>query len=572
MPGGVDSERVAEAGGLRLERDRFLAFAFAMADVLIEVEPNGIVRYAAGAARAVLGVSPEKLVGSNLVHSVPLAERPMLRQLLADTPRAGRRGPIPLHPEKGRGRVLLSANVLPERPRSLFVSIRAETLGSAPRAESGAFTAPAPGEIGDRKSLGQMAVEAMRDGGERRLSFIEASGLASLSQKLEAGVAEELNREIGLLLAEASLEGRGAAALEPDRFGLLHEAGLDMDGLARRIEDISRKRDPMRKGIRLSASTLDLVCDSGHENESADALLYAISSFTAQPGGLTLKELAEGTTRVLGRATHRIGELRETISSNKFALAFQPVVSLKDLTIHHYEALIRLPSGEPTGAAIAFAEQVGLIPEIDLAATHKTLALLAKAQLAGQPFRASINLSGRSIEDPRFIEALHKLLNSYQMVRGQALFEITESCEIKDLGRAAESIAGLRRKGLEVCLDDFGAGAAAFHYLRALEVDYVKIDGQYVREIENSRRDQHFLRAMVGLCKDLGIATIGEMIETKETADHLVKIGIDYGQGYLFGKPEAQPKAGVKLAPKRDGAAQSAPRPASGASKLEKRA
>ena len=104
-------------------------------------------------------------------------------------------------------------------------------------------------------------------------------------------------------------------------------------------------------------------------------------------------------------------------------------------------------------------------------------------------------------------------------------------------------IGSLRNRGHACCLDDFGWGAAALQYLRALAVDIVKIDGTYVQEAGKSANGKAFLKSMASLCGDLGIVTVGEMVETNEMADLLVEVGVDYGQGWLYGKPAAGLKA-----------------------------
>jgi EAL domain-containing protein (putative c-di-GMP-specific phosphodiesterase class I) len=119
--------------------------------------------------------------------------------------------------------------------------------------------------------------------------------------------------------------------------------------------------------------------------------------------------------------------------------------------------------------------------------------------------------------------------------------EITESFRIYDLKLANENIQKLRARGVMVCMDDFGAGEATLRYLRELEVDVVKIDGLYVRGAVNSPRDQILLRHITSLCADLKVLTVAEMIETTETAELVRNLGVDMGQGWLFGGPSEQP-------------------------------
>ena len=98
----------------------------------------------------------------------------------------------------------------------------------------------------------------------------------------------------------------------------------------------------------------------------------------------------------------------------------------------------------------------------------------------------------------------------------------------------------MRASGHKVCLDDFGVGAAAFEYLRAIDIDFVKIDGSYVQSALENTKSSHFLRAIAGLCRDLGVATVAEMVEDEYCVKYLVSAGIDYGQGYYFGRPDPE--------------------------------
>ena len=114
---------------------------------------------------------------------------------------------------------------------------------------------------------------------------------------------------------------------------------------------------------------------------------------------------------------------------------------------------------------------------------------------------------------------------------------MTESAHTKDVYELNDVIQKLRKAGHAVFLDDFGAGAAAFHYLRAIDVDVVKIDGMYVREALSSPTGKPFLKAMAGLCHDLNIGVVAEMVEDENTVSFLRECAVQFGQGYLFGKP-----------------------------------
>jgi EAL domain-containing protein (putative c-di-GMP-specific phosphodiesterase class I) len=121
------------------------------------------------------------------------------------------------------------------------------------------------------------------------------------------------------------------------------------------------------------------------------------------------------------------------------------------------------------------------------------------------------------------------------------LVEITETAEIEDEAEARRTVDALRALGLPICIDDFGAGAAAFRYLRAFRVDFVKVDGVYVTNAVESERDRGFIAAMVDLARTVGAQVVAERIETEAQAALMRELGVTFGQGYLFGRPGALP-------------------------------
>jgi EAL domain-containing protein (putative c-di-GMP-specific phosphodiesterase class I) len=132
------------------------------------------------------------------------------------------------------------------------------------------------------------------------------------------------------------------------------------------------------------------------------------------------------------------------------------------------------------------------------------------------------------------------LLDNTPGMADRLVVEITETAEIEDEDEAIRMIELLREHKIPVCLDDFGAGAAAFRYLRAFKVDYVKVDGIYVANALQSERDRGFIAAMVDLARTVGAQVVAERIETEEEAALMLELGVRYGQGYLFGKPKME--------------------------------
>lgn len=184
-----------------------------------------------------------------------------------------------------------------------------------------------------------------------------------------------------------------------------------------------------------------------------------------------------------------------------------------------------------------FAEDIGLIDEFDYAVINRAIAKIRSMLKKGGSPGIAVNVSGRSLSSQGFIFELLALLRNNKDLTQYLSIEITESATIHDLDALSLVLEEVREIGFRVYLDDFGAGAAGFQYLKKLKVDALKIDGAYIRDALTSAEDRAFLRSMVGLCKDLGIVTVGEWVETQEHATLLRQMGVDYGQGYFFGKP-----------------------------------
>jgi len=162
--------------------------------------------------------------------------------------------------------------------------------------------------------------------------------------------------------------------------------------------------------------------------------------------------------------------------------------------------------------------------------------------------KLAANVSGRTITSPSFMQAVARHAKAGGL-GGRLMFEITESAAIDDLGVAENHVQALQAQGFQVCLDDFGAGAASYAYLQQLSVDIVKIDGAYVRESTRSGRDGAMIRHLVGLCRELKVATVAEMVETQSVEDSLRVAGVDYAQGWLYGQPDATPRMKLQTSP-----------------------
>jgi EAL domain-containing protein (putative c-di-GMP-specific phosphodiesterase class I) len=227
------------------------------------------------------------------------------------------------------------------------------------------------------------------------------------------------------------------------------------------------------------------------------------------------------------------------LASGAFHLAYQPVVDLKRNALHHFEALARFDLEASPADTIRLAEELDLILDFDLAVARTVARLLAKSP---SEVKIAANVSGQSLMQPRFVEALTEATAFQPGLRSRLLLEVTETQAITDLPQANRILAELRRLGHVVCLDDFGAGAASLDYLLHLEVDIVKVDGRFIQSLDGSPRAVLLLKHVAALCRELKVLTIAEMIETPEVARLTCELGIDFGQGWHFSKPLPEPK------------------------------
>ncbi len=231
----------------------------------------------------------------------------------------------------------------------------------------------------------------------------------------------------------------------------------------------------------------------------------------------------------------------QALREDRFVLHYQPILELATDNISHYEVLIRMldANGDivPPGFFIPVAESSGQIHEIDRLVLTKAMDQLARFQAEGRDIALAVNLSGRVVNDPELPELLKKLLQSSGIEPARLIFEITETAAVEDISAASQLVDEIRALGCKFALDDFGVGFSSFYYLKQLAVDYVKLDGAFIRELTTSHEDQVFTKALVEVARGMGKQTVAEFVESDETLQLLKRFGVDYAQGYFIAPP-----------------------------------
>jgi len=240
-----------------------------------------------------------------------------------------------------------------------------------------------------------------------------------------------------------------------------------------------------------------------------------------------------------------IGKLREGLRGDRFALYAQPIVALnsKDSLIG-YEVLLRFREDDGSlvsaGDLMQAAARYQLLPSIDKWVTKRALEMLApyRSMLETRGIGIALNVTGPSISDESFVSQFSKQLQEARLPSNCITIEITEQAAVTNLARANQLITSLKQFGCQFALDDFGTGANSLTTLNSLQISKIKIDGSFVRDVVTDRNSHSTVRAIVELARGLSIDTVAEYVETSAVAAELRRLGVDFGQGHLFGKPE----------------------------------
>lgn len=239
--------------------------------------------------------------------------------------------------------------------------------------------------------------------------------------------------------------------------------------------------------------------------------------------------------------------LQQALRQNQFRLDAQPIVGLggQNPSPYAYEILVRLQNAEgelvPPDNFLAAAERYQLMPAIDRWVVCNTLGYLQEhaAALASRPIQFTMNLSGQSLGSDGFLQFLISQVQTSGLPPELLCFEVTETAAVANLARAESFIQAVAELGCRFALDDFGSGLSSFAYLRKLRVHTLKIDGSFVRAAADDQIAESMVVAITQVAKVMGLDTIAEYVESESIARKLTDIGVDYGQGFYLGRPEA---------------------------------
>ena len=421
----------AAAPDRSISRDRLLAFAFAAAELLVEIAEDASITWAAGAFLARFGEPAERFVGRKLSSLIAPADHDALGRTLLNTALSGHMPPVMLRLNDAGGTpCALATLLLPGLPRRVCV-----TLGPVP-------VAP-PAKAGDLQPAALFAQEVeaqLRGKLAANLGLLDIKGWPATTDAASDRQRNALRDAVGEALGSVAGPGAIVGEVGAGRYGVLSQRQLDIARLASGLEALIQAR-PDGCAVSVDSQTIGLSAPGLKPAQAARALRFALARFAASgAAAVAASGFAAGLAGFIEQAQGQTAALREAIANRRFQLLFQPVVALRSRTVHHYEALLR-PSPmagalwQTTQEFVACAEALGLAEELDLAVVEQVLAVLDHAA------RCSIatNVSGLSMQSESFRGRLLKLLPSGSYRR--LLIELTETVEIDEMATAAANIA-----------------------------------------------------------------------------------------------------------------------------------
>ncbi len=238
--------------------------------------------------------------------------------------------------------------------------------------------------------------------------------------------------------------------------------------------------------------------------------------------------------------------IQKALEQQKILPYFQPICDTASGEIAIHELLMRIELGDQVVTANDFieeAEGMGIVHKMDYQLIEKAFRHIKEQNYQGMLF---INLSPKALIIAEFVSRVHCLAAEYSIDPGRIVFEITERETVSNLSLLEQFVLDLKRQGFSFAVDDFGSGYSSFQYIKSFPVDYIKIEGEFVRNMLDDSVYLAFIKSILTLANELGIKTIAEHVEDAETFAAVRDLGIDYAQGYYIDRPLATVRSVVK--------------------------
>ena len=540
-----------------------------IAEAIITTDGAGLITYMNPAAELLSGGIAEQVAGKPLEDVVGLVDETD-RRLLADPVKQAltsgaavnlsRRTLLVSRANGSERSVELSASPIRNESAELIGAVVllhdvTEMRGLA-RQMSYQATHDALTGLVNRREFERRLDEAIENGhrgdGQHVLCYLDLDRFKVVNDTSGHLAGDSMLREVAKVLRDAVRDSDSVGRLGGDEFGMLlmgcplEKARQIADDVCRAVSDYRFVWKDKIFNIGVSIGLVEISRESG----ALEELLAAADSacYVAKKQGSGRVVVYSARDEALARHTGEIQwlqRLQSALKENRFQLYHQPIVPAYgvDGGGPAMEVLVRLQDEAghevPPSEFVRAAERYRLMGLVDRWVVQTTLAALGRGAIPVPSNRSvAINVSGQTLSDMQFLEFVVECLDSTGVNPAQVCFEITESAVVANLDHARRFVGVLHGMGCQFALDDFGSGVGSFSNLKNLPMDYLKIDGSFMRNLERDSVNQAMVTAMIKLARTLNFKVIAEQIEDIATLDTARRMGVDYVQGYAVGRPQ----------------------------------
>lgn len=399
------------------------------------------------------------------------------------------------------------------------------------------------------RRLQQAVNTAVDEGHHHVLCYMDLDQFKLVNDTSGHIAGDEMLRQVSLLLKSKVRDSDTLARLGGDEFGVLLEncplerGAVVAEQLCSAVAKHSYAWDDKvyDAGVSIGVVAIDDSCEGLAEVLSAaDVACY----LAKEQGRGRVYFHHQGDEESTRRHTemHRVSQISAALSADRFDLYVQEIQPLQTpASVKHYEVLVRMRDevGELISpvAFIPAAERFHLMHQVDQWVVTHTLQLIEQHRLYDKGLMFSINLSGQTLAREDFLDRLVDSIENSKVPASMLSFEVTETAAISNLGHAGAFVTALKKLGCTFALDDFGSGLSSFAYLKNLNVDFLKIDGGFVQDMLTQESDAAMVEAINQMGHVMGLQTIAEYVENDAIRAQLVRLGVDYGQGFGIHKP-----------------------------------
>ncbi len=551
-------------------RSRALATLDAMAESVITVDPEGRVDYLNQSAEALLGQPAERVLGRSFAEVAALVDESD-RRSLGDPVRkalaAGGRVTI------GRRSVLVPASGAPERSVELSVTplkaegreilglvlvlhdsseLRGLTRQMSYQASHDALTGLVNRREFERR-LREALDSAQTAGSTHALCYLDLDRFKVVNDTCGHTAGDNMLREVASIIKEAVRDSDTVGRIGGDEFAMLlvgcplEKARQIADDVVRAVQDYRFLWKDKIFNVGVSIGLVEIGRGGGSIEDimsAADSACYVAK----KQGGVRVHVYSareEASARHSGEI-HWLQRLQNALKDNRFELYYQPIVHTRigGVSGPALEVFVRLAgdAGQPGATPSDFiraAERYRLMPHVDRWVVQAVLSALGRGGLKVPAGRSvAINIAGQTLADAGFLEFVVECFDHTGANPADICFEVTESSVVANLDQARRFIGVLHGMGCEFALDDFGSGVSSLSTLRTLPMDYLKIDGSFIRNLAGDSVNQAMVSAMIELSRSLHFRIVAEQVEDQQSLDTVKGMGIDFAQGFVVGRPQ----------------------------------